>query len=113
MDRIEGLKRELIKTIKESHEYREYKRLEAELNRQPDLKRAVDEFRRENFLYQNSVEVEDPLGATLALDERFAGTRSQDVVNRFLMAEMGVCRLVRGVCMSVVESLDFDMDFLL
>ncbi|MBQ4283263.1 MAG: YlbF family regulator [Lachnospira sp.] len=112
MNKIENLKLELTKAIRESQEYKEYREFSEVLSRQPDLKRAVDEFRKENFLYQNSHDIEDPLGASLALDARFADVRSQEVVNRYLMAEMGVCRLVRDVCMSVVEAVDFDMEFL-
>lgn len=112
MDRIESLKRELADAVKESKEYKGYKELRMELCKQPNLKRAVDEFRKENFIYQNSVDIEDPLGAALALDERFVDIRNQDIVNRFLMAEMGLCRLVSGICTAVVDELDFDLEFL-
>ncbi len=112
MNKVEGLKLELAKAIRESAEYMEYKRLHDALMRQPDLKRMVDEFRRENFSYQYSNDVEDPLGASLALDERFAPTRANEFVSRFLIAEMQLCRLIQDVCLTVVGSVDFDMDFL-
>ena len=112
MDKIESLKCELAKAIRESREYKEYKEFSDALDRQPDLRRAVDEFRRENFLYQASADVEDPLGASLVLNERFTSTREQDVVNRYLMAEMGLCRLIRGICVAAADAVDFDLEFL-
>ena len=54
MQRIEQLKLELSKAIKESPEYIEYKRLEAIIDKDPNLKRSIDEFRRQNFDIQNS-----------------------------------------------------------
>ena len=47
MQKIEQLKLELSKAIKESPEYIEYKRLEAIIDKDPNLKRSIDEFRRQ------------------------------------------------------------------
>ena len=52
MGRIDELKAELIQAVLDSEEYREYKRLEAEVSKNADLKRAIDEFRRRNFEIQ-------------------------------------------------------------
>ena len=49
MQRIEQLKLELSKAIKESPEYIEYKRLEAIIDKDPNLKRSIDEFRRQQL----------------------------------------------------------------
>ena len=45
MRRIDELKKEIIHEILNSEEYKEYRRLQAEMDRTPDLKRQVDEFR--------------------------------------------------------------------
>lgn len=112
MSRIEELKNELAVAVRESDEYKEYKELADYISRYPDLKRQVDELRRENFYYQVSDDIEDPIGATAQLDERFADIRRQPMVNRYLSAEMCLCRMVQDICMSVVGSIDFDVDFL-
>ena len=54
MRRIDELKKEIIHEILNSEEYREYRRLQSEIDRTPDLKRQVDEFRMRNFELQNS-----------------------------------------------------------
>lgn len=112
MSRIEELKAELAVAIQESDEYKEYRELAEYIGRYPDLKRQLDEFRRENFYYQTSDDIEDPIGATAQLDERFADIRRLPMVNRYLSAEMCLCRMIQDICMSVVGAVDFDVDFL-
>lgn len=112
MSRMEQLKAEIAATLQESDEYKEYRKLADYISRYPDLKRQVDELRRENFYYQASDDIEDPIGAAQQLDERFADVRRQPAVNRYLSAEMCLCRMVQEICMSVVDAIDFNMDFL-
>ena len=105
MQRIEQLKLELSKAIKESPEYIEYKRLEAIIDKDPNLKRSIDEFRRQNFDIQNSGKVDD-------INNRYADMRRQDMVNRYLLSEVCLCRMVQDICRTVVETIEFDVDFL-
>lgn len=112
MSRIEQLKRELTVALRESDEYKEYRELADYISRYPDLKRQVDELRRENFYYQTSDDIQDPISATEQLNERFADIRRQPMVNRYLSAEMCLCRMVQDICLAVVGAVDFDMDFL-
>ena len=112
MERIDELKEEIKEAILTSDEYKEYKKLDNYIKTKPDLKRAVDEFRRENFRLQYSDDVEDVLSATGDLNRRFEDVRQQTMVNRYLTAEMCLCRMVQDVCLSIVEAIDFDMDFL-
>lgn len=112
VEKIDKLKKELAEAVKESTEYKEYKELYAYINRYPDIKRQVDTFRRENFYYQASDDVEDPLAVTKRLNEEYSDMRHQTAVNRFLIAEICLCRLVQDICLSVVDAVDFDVDFL-
>lgn len=112
MQRIDELKLELRKAILESEEYKEYKRLEAIIMRNPELKRNIDEFRRQNFELQNSPDVQDIFSTTNELNERYAFMRNQDSVNRYLTAEICLCRLVQDICRSVVDVVDMNLDFL-
>ena len=56
MRRIDELKKEIIHEILNSEEYREYRRLQSEIDRTPDLKRQVDEFRMKNFELQTCLQ---------------------------------------------------------
>ena len=112
MSRVDELTQALTQAIIESDEYREYKELEADIMRQPDLKRAVDDFRRENFRLQYSDDVEDVITSTDELNNRYIDVRQQPAAERFLAAVMALCRMVQEVCMTVVGAIDFNMDFL-
>ena len=112
MQRIDQLKADIADTIKESAEYKEFKRLEAIVNMDPNLKRSIDEFRRRNYEIQNSGQVEDIFAAQEELNNQYKDIRSQYMVNRYLMAEICLCRMVQDICKSVVDSIDMDLDFL-
>ena len=101
MQKINQLKAEIADTIKESTEYKEYKRLE-----------AIDEFRRRNYEIQNSGQVEDIFAAQEELNNQYKDMRNQYMVNRYLLAEVCLCRMVQDICRAVVDSIDFDLDFL-
>lgn len=49
---------------------------------------------------------------TLRLGEEFKEVRDARSVERFLAAEMAVCRMVQDICLDVVGAIDFDVDFL-
>ena len=113
MQRIEQLKLELSKAIKESPEYIEYKRLEAIIDKDPNLKRSIDEFRRQKFLiYRIVVRLMIYLPHRRDLNNRYADMRRQDMVNRYLLSEVCLCRMVQDICRTVVETIEFDVDFL-
>ncbi|MED9972924.1 MAG: YlbF family regulator [Lachnospira sp.] len=111
MRRIDELKKEIIHEILNSEEYKEYRRLQAEMDRIPDLKRQVDEFRMRNFELQNSQDVPDMFAAMENLNNEYADMRNQDIVNRYLMTEITFCRFVRDIYKDIAEAIDIDLDF--
>ncbi|MGN0318995.1 MAG: YlbF family regulator [Lachnospira sp.] len=112
MHKIEELKLQLCDAIRNTVEYKEYKRLEAIINKDPDLRRHVDEFRLQNFAIQTDENVVDLFDATNELNQRYADLRKQETVNRYLSAEICLCRLVQDICKTVVDAIDFDVDFI-
>ena len=113
MRKIDMLKEELQQAIRESDEYKEYKRLEEQIKHNPDIKRTVDELRRNNFeLQYNSEDSSEYLRLSEELNKKYEYVRYQECASRFLNAETCLCRLVRDICFSVADAIDFDMDFL-
>ncbi len=112
MRRIDELKKEIIHEIFNSEEYKAYRRLQAEMDRTPDLKRQVDEFRMKNFELQNSPDVQDMFAAMENLNNEYADMRKQDIVNRYLMTEITFCRFIRDIYKDIAEAIDIDLDFL-
>ena len=78
MGRIDELKAELIQAVLDSEEYREYKRLEAEVSKNADLKRAIDEFRRRNFEIQYNDEIQEIDENISQLEAQYADMRIRD-----------------------------------
>ena len=111
MERIDELKIQLIDAIKNSEEYREYHKYQDIINRTPDLKRQIDDYRRQNFYIQNSDEIEDVFIATEELNKRFADLRRQDLAVRYLNTEIAFCSFVRDICTSIADGIDFELDF--
>ena len=72
----------------------------------------IKEFRRQNFDIQNSGKVDDIFAAQEDLNNRYADMRRQDMVNRYLLSEVCLCRMVQDICRTVVETIEFDVDFL-
>lgn len=112
MHNIDDLKIQLREAIQNSDEYLEFKRLEAVIVRNPDLKRQIDEFRKRNFEIQNVESDIDILEATENLNMQYKDVRRQEMVNRYLNAEVCLCRLVQEICFTVVDAVDFELDFL-
>ena len=46
------------------------------------------------------------------MNKKYEYIRYQECASRFLNAEMCLCRLVRDICFSVADAIDFNMDFL-
>ena len=105
MGRIDELKAELIQAVLDSEEYREYKRLEAEV-----AKNA--EFRRRNFEIQYNDEIQEIDENISQLEAQYADMRNQGLAKSYFSAELCLCRLVQDVCVSLVDAVDFDVDFL-
>ena len=82
MSRVEELTKELTEAITDSCEYKRFKEFESEVMKRPDLKRALDDFRRENFRMQYSEDTGDVLSATQELEGHFADIRKQPEMSR-------------------------------
>ena len=105
MGRIDELKAELIQAVLDSEEYREYKRLEAEVSKNADLKRR-------NFEIQYNDEIQEIDENISQLEAQYADMRNQGLAKSYFSAELCLCRLVQDVCVSLVDAVDFDVDFL-
>lgn len=112
MGKIEELKAELKQAVLDSDEYREYKRLEVEVSKNANLKRAIDEFRRQNFEIQYNDEIQDIEENISQLEAKYTDIRNMGLAKSYFAAELCLCRLVQDICVSIVDVVDFDVDFL-
>lgn len=112
MKGIDEIKKELGDAILNSEEYKEYQELQKEIDRNPDLKRVIDEYRRRHFALQYDDNIEDKFMATQNLSKEYEEFNSQILVRKYLDAEICLCRQIQDICMFVAGIVDFNMDFL-
>ena len=109
---IDRLKYELAEALKSSEEYLNYKKCKDLLAEKPDIERSVDDMRRQTFELQNSEGFDNSFEAIDDFSRRFEIECSQDVANNFLKAELCLCRMVQEICKTIIEDIDFNLDFL-
>jgi len=77
-----------------------------------NIRRAIDEFRRRNFEIQYNDEIQEIDENISQLEAQYADMRNQGLAKSYFSAELCLCRLVQDVCVSLVDAVDFDVDFL-
>ena len=96
-----------IAAIKSSDIYKEYRSALEELKKDPALKRRVDDFRKRNYNFQQSEDID------LAEYDRFrteiVGFRaSEPRADAFFDAELAFCRMMQDMTYKITEALDFE-----
>ena len=112
MSEIDRLKFELAEAVKNSEEYANYRKCKYLLAQNPDLECNVDKMRQQNFEFQNSEDFDNPFDTINDINRRFECVSTQDVANDFLKAELCLCRMVQDICKTIIEDIDFNLDFL-
>ncbi len=112
MKNIDQIKKELGEAILNSDEYKEYQELQREIDKNPDLKRVINEYRKRQFELQYNENIEDKFAATQNLSREYEEFNNQVLVRKYLDAEICLCRQIQDICMFVVGIVDFNMDFL-
>ena len=67
------------------------------------------QFRRKNFLLQNSEECSSPEAQEQMFRER-SELRKDQVIDEYMSAELSVCRLLRQISLRLMDSVDLDLD---
>ena len=96
-----------IASLKDTDIYREYVSTLEELNKDPDLKRRVDDFRKRNYNFQQSEDID--LGEYDSFRTEMLGFRAGNpVADQFFDAELALCKMMQDTTYRIIESLDFD-----
>ena len=109
-DQLEEILKSLVNKVKESQEYKEYRRMLEVIKQDPEKERAVNEFRRRNFEMQKRRDV-DLFTEVDRLEGEFAPLRSEPYVNEYLSVELALCRLVQHINYSLMMEMDFELGF--
>jgi cell fate (sporulation/competence/biofilm development) regulator YlbF (YheA/YmcA/DUF963 family) len=106
MDAVSRNIRILLSVVKRSEVYREYKKQEDILNKNPQLRERVDQFRADNFRLQNEAGREDLFLVAEQLSRESAELRRIPEVNAYLDAELALCKMMQRICRELTEGID-------
>lgn len=96
MDKVTECLDALIEEMSESRAYQNYLWMEEELEKDPDLKSRVDDYRIRNYRLQQSENV-DLYDAVDSLERDSYALRKSEKANAYLEAELEVCKMVQKV----------------
>ena len=106
MDAVTEKVDELVETIRHTEEYRHYKKLTAGIEKDVELSRRLNEFRRENFDMQ--VDGRNLYEAVDEMRTKYADLFKNPLANDMIETENSVCRLVRSVYMEITRAISVD-----
>lgn len=107
---IELATERFINEIKNTSVYQRYIHEKEKLDAYPELKRRIDDYRREIFAF-NTREDEDRLFDEVdRLEEEGANFRANPLVSDFLAAELAFCRMMQEVYTRITAEVNFDIE---
>jgi len=108
LNRVEEATEELIDAILESEEYFAYEKALNEVNRWPELKERIDEFREENFNIQMLAEERQIVEAVENFEKKYEGFRADDRVNDFLRSELAFNRMMQDIYNRMMDGINYE-----
>lgn len=98
----------LIDAIKQSDIYCEYEAALKELQKSPELKARADAFREENYLAYYAIKEPVSFADFDSLEEKRAELAMCPQIDRYLKAELALCRIIQEIQNHVVSAMNFD-----
>ncbi|MCR5311869.1 MAG: YlbF family regulator [Lachnospiraceae bacterium] len=108
MTDLTDLSKHVVDIFKSTVEYNDYKNLLDKMKENGEIYERVKEFRRKNFLIQQS-DSGDYIDLMDALTNEYEDVISLELVNDFIEAEAAFCKLVQDFNANVTEELEFDI----
>ncbi len=112
MKNVEYQTRQLIREIKRSNIYNQYRRLQMKLVKDVELNRRVNAFRKEYFRLQNKPQEPEDIWQLEALYSEYKEVLQNSDVTEFLTAEQGMAQMMNQMMDRIYSSLDMDVSFL-
>ncbi len=106
--KIDEVLDELTSLIRETKEYKNYAVQRDKLRQMPELKRQINEFRKENYRIQVMSSPEELFDKTAYFERRYAQFRENPIVEDFMTAELALCRLLQRVNTEITAGVDFE-----
>ena len=98
----------MVDMIKDCAEFRRYRDISSKVQEYPEKKKRLFEFRRKNYLLQNSEEQIDLFSESDRLMKEYQDVYNDPMLREFLEAEVKVCRIVQQVNEELIRCLEFE-----
>lgn len=108
MDDLSSAAQYFIDAIKNTESYKNYVAQKVEIEKFPELKNRIDEFRVRNFELQNLNTSDELFDKIDEYEDEYERFRENPVVDAFLSAEISFCRMMQEANWKITEALDFD-----
>lgn len=108
MKNLEEVTEEFIEAIKQTAEYEEFLTQRGKIRKYPELKSQIDDYRQKNYELQMLEQPEQLFDKMDEFNSQYEKFREDPLVNDFLSAELGFCRLMQRLNAVITEELDFD-----
>lgn len=110
MTDIEQATEAFVKTIKNTDIYKKYAYEKQKMDKFPDLKNGIDEYRKRMYVIQNTEDGEKLFDDIDRLEQEGAALRDNPLVNDFLAAELSFCRMMQEIYTTLTAEVDFDIE---
>ncbi len=100
---------EFVKYIKDSETYKKYMTENNKMKNYPELKKRVDEYRRNLYILQNTEDGDKLYDEVDKIEAEGESLRAIPLVNDFLGAELAFCRMMQNIYRQITAEVDFDM----
>lgn len=107
MTDVEYQTRQLIREIRKSNEYNQFRRLAAKLGREPELKEEVDSYRRKRFELQNA---EGGAVGLQQLEKEYEDVLVRSVVRDFLVSEQKLMYMIQNTVLAITDAVGLDLE---
>jgi len=107
MTDLTGISNQVVEAIHNTPEYAEFARCLAELKKDPDLYRRVDEMRDKNFMIHQG-DAGDPYDMMDALTNEYEDVINNVSVSEFIKAEIAFCKMVHEFNRNVTAGLEIE-----
>ena len=107
MSQIEDAMDGLMTAIRNSEEFIRYQAIKEKVHGFPKLESQITEFRKKNYLLQNSQGTVDLYEETDRMENEYREFRKNPMASEYLAAENALCKIVQ----QINEGLEFEVGF--
>ena len=112
LNNVEFKTRQLIREIKRSNVYNQYRRLQMKLSKDTELNKRLNEFQKACFIIQNKPQEPDDIQKLEVLNKEYSEILENSDVREFFTAERGLALMMNQLMDQIYGSLDMDVSFL-